>query len=98
VSSSSVRAMPLIMMSARPCASGADFVELPTITIDTIAIAISPLRGGLEGELLLGARHAVDHDVGEAVASPSPPAQAQREELQALEPVHRLPDVLALQH
>ena len=58
------------------------------------------LGRGLEGQLplsLLAARHAVDHDVGEAVATPPPASEAKAEELEALEPVDRLPDVLTLQ-
>ena len=59
------------------------------------------LGRGLEGQLplsLLAARHAVDHDVGQAVATPPPASEAEAEELETLEPVDRLPDVLTLQH
>jgi hypothetical protein len=52
------------------------------------------LRGRLEREFSLGlfaAYHAIDHDIGEAVASPPPTAEAEAEELKALEPVDSLP-------
>ena len=55
---------------------------------------------GFEGEIVLGGaaplHHAVDHDVGQAVAAPAPGAQVQAVGLQGLEPVHRLTYVLAL--
>ena len=49
-------------------------------------------------DLFVFSRHAVDHDVGQAVATPPPASEAEAEELETLEPVDRLPDVLTLQH